>query len=137
HCPTQWRERLTAVAGADVRHRQRADAVEMERVGEQLAVILWIVRVPVALLRPGLAAVGGAEEAGLSSLRGYGGVNDVGVLGGDREPDSTNIDGRKAGGEPFERRATVRRLIDPSFGTAADEQTCIAPSLIPGCVDDV
>src|SRR5215831_20829095 len=47
--PIHGRECLAAVGRADVGDGKRTDAIEMEWIGIDLAVVLWVVRVPAAL----------------------------------------------------------------------------------------
>src|SRR5262249_33463134 len=99
--------------------------------------VLRIVRVPVALLHPRLAAVSGAKEAGLLSLSGDRRIDDVGILRRQREGDAAEVHRRETLYELVEGCAAVGRLEDATFRAAGDEHAGVTTALIRRRVHDV
>ena len=121
--------RLAAVVGHLKDHVGNVDAVDVLRIGVDVAVVHRAGVVLRALL-PGDAVVGGAEDAALTIGRLHVRVEDVGLHGRDGEPDPAELFVRQADGDLLPGLAAVGAAMDRALGSAVDEGGKRAAALV-------
>ena len=111
HLPLDWLEILAAVfrhLDTDIDH---VDAIELMRVGKDLAVVLGIHDLQIAHALPRLAEVRGAKKAALLARRRDVRVGDVGLLRGHGQRNAAQVDFWNALGR-FVTSGRVERFVD-------------------------
>ena len=131
--------RLAAVLGQEHRLVHGVDAVELERIGEDFAVIFGILHFLVGAAGPMLAAVLAAVVARhLVSPRGHDqGVHHVGLLRRDGQGDAAHVHGGQAFRQFLPGLAAVGSFENARVRTAGHHHAGIAPALVGGGVHHV
>ncbi len=132
-----------AVAGEAQQVVHLVDMVHVVRAGEQLDVVVRTggVRVVLAALLPGLAAILGAVERHLALAQFDGGVHGVGVDRRDRQPDLAHVFPGirigQAGLQTSPAAAAVGGFVDARAGPAVHQCRHGAQALVGGGVHHV
>ncbi len=128
---------LAAVAGDLQEGVEHVDLVDVDRVADQLVVVLRAGAHLRALLLPGLAAVGGAEDAALAHGRLDDGVDHVRVDRGQVEADAALVDLRQPLLGLAPGLAAVLGLPDGRARAAVDQGPDVPPPLVGAGVHQV
>ena len=130
HVPLAKRpQRLTAIVGDLEDHVGNVDAIDVNRVGEDVAVI-HCTGVVVSAPLPGDAVVGRAIDAALAIGRLDVGVKDVGVHRRDSQADAPELLVGQSGGDLFPGLAAIGAAMDRAVGTAVDQRVETALPLV-------
>src|SRR5262245_15686566 len=112
-------------------------AIRVVRVRINLAVVLRIHDLIVALLNPCVAVICGTEEAAVLANRRDQRINDIRILRRNAKRDATRIDLRDAVRQFRPRRAAIYRFEDRGLGPAGNLKTRVPPALVRRRIDDV
>ncbi len=127
----------SAVLGPHQVYRHSVEPVEAVRIGKEFLVVLRIARTPVAHAHPALPAIIGAVETAVFPGRGNGGIDHVGILRRDGQPDPPPVLALQAALYLAPAVAPVGALVDGRFRSAGDEDTHMPATLVTAGVQNV